>query len=182
MIFKKLYLVFFVFLIGTSLHAQNLECPNSISKFKSILDDELHILTNGNHQQLLEYNEKYSYAYEFNNNHPNKRFLSGKWIDEVAYNEELKDFITKVKTKEISIKNLVFHPITGNQIISSGEICVMPVQATIVINDEAEIMISDLIFVRNLQSNEWKNLTYIDFSEEDFKEFFPDFPNDIQLK
>ncbi|MEG2301199.1 MAG: hypothetical protein RSC03_12070, partial [Acinetobacter sp.] len=70
----------------------------------------------------------------------------------------------------------------ANFISTVGEVCVVPWTSEDKFFDKTYISQTDLIFVRNLNSNQWRNFVYLGIEKpEDFKEFFPDFPKSIKL-
>ncbi|WP_155757445.1 hypothetical protein [Acinetobacter dispersus] len=151
--------------------------------FKNILREELNILNYGDIHQLTKYDKKYSYSAQFSKKHDNYVYINGKWLKPAEYEARMTDVMKFIRSGNYNIVGFNLLPIKANRLISIGEICVIPIETKIRMGEKAELETNDWIFVRNLEKNKWYVFTYLEsVNQKDFKEFFPDFPIDIQLK
>lgn len=182
-IFLKKYILFIISLfLSTFLYAANLECSKSYLKFSKLLEEKVNLLTNSDIEGVLAFKDKHAYSSLFNANHPNQKFSTIRWISNDEYVSMVKKSMQMMKTGDFRFSESKLFPIKYNGIIRAGEICIIPIEST-AISKGRELKHKDYyIYIRDLQSNEWRSIIYLDqISKENFNEFFPDFPQGLDL-
>jgi hypothetical protein len=181
-------------------NAENLKCENSYPLFEKIIFEKMSMANMGTEQEIHDYSDKYDYSYLFNNKHLNQRYWTDKklsdaeiewsnneWISQREYNKRIKKMAKDHEKLESYDAFYQLLPNKANVISKVGEICVVPIQTYFNIEDDngeeiiLEGMLIDHIFVKDPKNNEWRVLEYNrDISDQDFREFFPDFPDEIK--
>jgi hypothetical protein len=182
-------------------NAETLTCEDNYSLFEEIIQKKSASNTISSESEIYDYIAKYDYSFLFNDKHPNKMYWVGKnyFADRVSWDEyewiSQKEYKKRIKkTAQYNSKNnedsyhYELQPIKANVLNAVGEICIIPVQTYLVIEDDdgeklwIEGMLVDHLFVRNLKNNEWRVLEYnsLYIKDDDFQEFFPDLPDDIK--
>lgn len=180
---KKLALIITGFLVSPFTYTHNLECQNNFPLFENILKEELHHLEQGDVDQVIEFNNRYNYSALFRNKHSNQYYLGGLWMGRDEYESRLTDVMNVVRSGDYSIEEFKLISIKADRITPIEEICVIPIEMKILDFGKIEVSTNDWIFIRSLEDNKWRTFTYLDnVKKQDFNEFFPDFPSDIQLK
>lgn len=191
-------------------NAENLECENNDQLFEEIIQKKSNTDHINDEKEIQRYTEKYDYSYLFNKNHPGKQFWAAKhlqfakpswsenaWISQREYNKRIKAIVKHNATNNSNPYSYEILPPKSNVLTQVGEVCVIPVQAYINVEGEAELkegehknnsedlmveaMRIDHIFVRDTKNNQWRVLAFNrDISNKDFQEFFPDLPDQIK--
>lgn len=159
--------------------SSSLECKNSYSIFNQINKKQLDIYKNFGAEEYLNFIQEYDYTTLFAQKHPNQIFDGSRWISL----QEFYALVEEINSQENTMPSEErFLEIKANQILSVGEVCVIP---KLIIHDEFEEISNfkvDIIWIRNLQTNKWRYLYFVNQNlNKDFYEFIPDFPKSIQL-
>lgn len=206
----KKILVGLVSCLATFANAATLDCENSYPLFEEIIQKKTDVENVGGVDDIYNYIQHYDYTYIFNKNHPDKQFWVDKhlsfakpswsnneWISKSEFTKRIK-VIAKHNVKDPS--NPYIHellPPKANLLTQSGEICVVPVQAYLEVEVDAEpdegenqntsetvvveAMLIDHIFVRDIKNNKWRVLAFNRYiADNDFNEFFPDLSDHIK--
>lgn len=180
---EKIVIAICFLMASTFSTAQDFKCEKNYPEYKKILDEEVTLLKKGDLNQLTQYYDKNNYSALFNHNHAEQRYKFYRWVDFEQYEAESAQFVNSLKEGEIQIGKFTLDKPISNLIISAGEICVFPITLELKISGEIDNANGMAIFVRRAKSNEWKIFNYNSrISEEDFNEFFPDFPKDVLSK
>lgn len=180
---KKIVTAICFLMVSTFSTAQEFECEQNYPQYKKILDEEITLLKNGDLNLLTQYYDKNNYSSLFNIKHAEQRYKFYRWIDFEQYEAESAEFLNSLKEGAIDIGKFTLNKPISNLMISVGEICVFPITLELKISGEDDSALGMTIFVKGPQSNEWKIFNYnTRISEEDFNEFFPDFPKDVLSK
>lgn len=179
---KKIFIFWVSFISCFPVYAQELQCSKNYPLFEKMMEDKMMIMKNGNFEEVLRFKDKYAYSTLFDSKYLGKMFTGVKWVSPEEYADRVKRVMDDVKSGFIVDDGNKLFPIKYNGILSAGEVCVIPVEARFMINGKEKLDRKYTIYVRNLKTNEWRSLIYSDYiSKDDFNEFFPDFPNDIDL-
>lgn len=179
---KRVILGLTIGLLSLNLYSSELKCLDSYDILRGIYSSAVDVRRNGNLEQIKEHNDRFDYPALFNKNHPDQYYLDG-WKDEHEYDGIL-DFIQyRIKSGESKGHKITLNKPKANFISSVGEVCVIPMYYDVTIKGKQSRSLSDEIFVRNIESNEWRVFSYSgDEPEEAFNEFFPNFPKEIKRK
>lgn len=179
---KKLLLGLAIGLLSFSSYSSELKCSESYDIFQGIIRGAVEVRRSGDLKQIKAHNERYDYPALFNKNHPEQFYLFG-WMDESEYDETLNSISFKIKSgKSKGHKAKLLKP-KADFISSVGEVCIIPMYYFVNIDGKQGISLTDVFFVRDIHSNEWRALIYTgDEPEEDINEFFPDLPKKIKVK
>ena len=169
-------------LFSTQTFSAELQCPKSYENFKKIQEEGLNVVRNGTNDEIQAFSDRYDYSMLFKNNHLGQSYLIDNWIDENVAKLSLLIMVSSIKNGETEIVNYTLNELKANFISSIGEVCVVPMQSTSIYFDEESTTSADVIFIRDLNSNQWRLFTYYGSEKkEDFHEFFPDFPKSVKL-
>jgi hypothetical protein len=179
---KKLFITLLVSAISsmTLANINSLECKNNYPLFNKVFSETTEITKKNDIKDYLAHMKKYNYSSLFDKNHPNKIFNGYKWqsINELEQDAQaLEEGGWTPPTSE------EFLPIKENFILSKKEICVIPYLYRNV-DEKAEIessYVTDIIWIRDLDSTIWRYLDIEDESNKYLNEFIPDFPKNIKL-
>lgn len=179
---KKIILGLIIGLQSFTSYSSELKCQDSYDIFQKIFSSAVDVRRDGDLKQIKEHNERYDYPALFNKNHPGQFYLYG-WKDEAKYDEILDTISYMIQSGISKEHKTTLLQVKANFISGVGEVCVIPMYYDGNIDGEKKRSLHDVFFVRDIHSNEWRALIYTgDESEEDFNEFFPDFPKDIKNK
>ncbi|WOE32098.1 MULTISPECIES: hypothetical protein [unclassified Acinetobacter] len=174
---KKLWLLL-GFLFSNQAFSADLQCLKSFETFKNIQDEGINAVINGTNDDIKAFGDQYDYSGLFKKNHAGKSY----WIDEDVAKTSLLIMASSFKNGEAEIVNYTFSEPKANFISSIGEVCVVPMQSTSTYLEDEMTTNADVIFIRDLNSNQWRLFTYYGSEKkEDFNEFFPDFPKSVKL-
>jgi len=179
---EKILLGLMIGLQSFSSYSSELKCKDSYDIFQKIFSSAVDVRRDGDLKQIKEHNERYDYPALFNKNHPGQFYLYG-WKSEAEYDEILDYISFMIKTGISKGHKTTLLQVKANFISSVREVCIIPMYYDVNIDGEKKRSLHDVFFVRDTHSNEWRTLIYTgDEPEEDFNEFFPDFPKEIQKK
>lgn len=180
---KKLLLSLILF--SSNGYSADLQCENSYKTFERIHKEINSVNEGGGNFNLTLFGRlkaKYDYSIRFSHNHPDKVYDDGDWIDGEEYIQNVFNGYTVYKILNYRETNFHFEKPKVNFISSVGEVCVIPFETRYIYFDEQMIQRTDDIFVRDMKSNEWRKFRYLGYEkQEDFDEFFPDFPKSVKL-
>lgn len=184
--FRRFVKILMLGLLGLALSnlsfAEQLRCEQDFPKIKRMLLQEKNIYDRGSFEELLKYYQRTEYSELFTANHPGQKFLYNVWIEEEYYKGALKEAFETFQMLHSSYKTKIGQP-QQNFIIDDQELCLFPVM--LFANNEFDEPLTDemTIFVRKLGSDKWRVLTLNqDIKEQDFREFFPNFPKNVAIK
>lgn len=173
-------------LVGLSIHgvshAEDLQCEKSYSQFNQYVTELNSISKTGNAEQLHQFLEKNEYSRLFKDKHPESTYYTGDWMNDQEYQLAIQFQQSLTKSEQYKNEGLELQNPKANFVLPLGEVCIVPWISKDTIFGKKYESQTDLIFVRNLDNNEWRVFTYLGTEKpEDFTEFFPDFPQDIKL-
>ena len=169
-------------LFSTQTFSADLQCPKSYETFKKIQEEGINVVKNGTNDEIQAFSDRYDYSMLFKKNHVGRSYLLDNWIDENVAKMALLIMASSIKNGETELVNYTLNELKANFISSIGEVCVVPIQSTSIYFDEESTTSADVIFIRDLNSNQWRLFTYYGSErKEDFHEFFPDFPKSVKL-
>ena len=179
---KKLIALF----VGLAIHgvsqAEDLQCEKSYAQFNQYLTESNHISKTGDAEQLHQFLEKNEYSRLFKEKHPDSTYYSGDWMNNQEYQLAVQFQQGLTKSDQYKNESIDLQKPKANFVLSVGEICIVPWTSKDTIFGKKYESQTDLIFVRNLDNNEWRVFTYLGTEKpEDFTEFFPEFPQDVKL-
>jgi hypothetical protein len=176
----------FTFLVCISLnhltYAGNLQCEKSYAEFNKYLTDLNNIGKNGDAEQLDKFLEQKEYSRLFKVKHQNQVYYDTDWMDKQEYQLALQFQEGLMRSDQYQHIKFSLQSPKANFILSVGEICVVPWTSEDKIFNKTYVSQTDLIFVRDLNTNQWRSFAYLGTEKpEDFKEFFPNFPLALKL-
>lgn len=178
----KNFLLLFSFIFSTQTFSADLQCRRSYETFKNIQEEGINVVKNGTNDEIKAFSDRYDYPMLFKNNHSGQSYFNGDWIDENVAKMTLVIMASSFRNGEAEVVNYTLSEPKANFMSSIGEVCVVPMQSTIIYFDEKATTNADVVFIRDLNSNQWRLFTYYGSEKkEDFNEFFPDFPKSIKL-
>ncbi|WP_353168634.1 hypothetical protein [Acinetobacter sp.] len=179
---KKLLLGLAIGLLSFSSYSSDLKCSESYDIFQGIISGAVEVRRNGDLKQIKAHNERYDYPALFNKNHPGQFYLYG-WMDESKYDNTLNYFSYMIKSGRSKGHKAILLKPKADFISSVGEVCIIPMYYFVNIDGKQGGSLTDVFFVRDIQNNEWRVLTYTgDEPKEEIDEFFPDLPKKIKVK
>lgn len=179
---KKIFIIALTTLASSFSFAENLQCEKSYEIFNKQGDKEVEILKNGSLDDVLKFYDQIEYDRKLKPKHQGQTFSSGEWISDAEYRKDIK--LQQDLAKDGSYKNIAssFLKPKLNYISSVGEVCVVPMQSQDEIFKKPMQTEADIIFIRDIQTNEWRRFIYFGIEDKkDFNEFFPDFPKNVKL-
>lgn len=180
--FMKNILIGFLVIASCRVYAKDLQCVDSYKTFENIEAESIRLLKSGNVDQLKAFNKQYDFTHLYNNKHPGQRYFYGDWIDEREAEVNLEVLATMFRLEKIKHIQSVQSKPKANFISSIGEVCVIPTQNKTVFFGETFKSSTDIIYVRNLENNQWYSYSFLGSElKEDFDELFPDFPKSVKL-
>lgn len=178
---KKLLLLSSL-LFSAQTFSADLQCPKSYETFKKIQEEGINVVKNGTNDEIQAFSDRYDYSMLFKKNHVGQSYLLDNWIDENVAKMSFLIMASSIKNGETELVNYTLNELKANFLSSIGEVCVVPMQSTSIYFDEESTTSADVIIIRDLNSNQWRLLTYYGSErKEDFHEFFPDFPKSVKL-
>lgn len=162
--------------------AEQLRCEQDFPKIKRMLLQEKNIYDRGSFDELLKYYQRTEYSELFTANHPGEKFLYDRWSSEEEYRSTMQEALNFFREQRFSIKLKISKP-QQNFILDDQELCIL--QVTLLTNPVLEEPSTDdsAIMVRKLDSLDWHGFTVSkELNEQDFREFFPNFPKNIAIK
>lgn len=179
---KKLLLSLILF--SSNGYSADLQCENSYKIFEGIYKSWLSVRDgpNLNISLLKRFDEKYDYSRLFIEKHPGQIYYLSNWISvKQYYDRVLLSHAMSVgsRSKNLGIK---LEKPKANFFSSVGEVCVIPIESRSLYLDKEVTVKADNIYVRDIESNEWRVFVYTGIEyKKDFDEFFPDFPKSVKL-
>ncbi|MFW1745512.1 hypothetical protein ACG9XW_04690 [Acinetobacter guillouiae] len=179
---KKIFIIALTTLASSFSFAENLQCEKSYEIFNKQADKEVEILKNGSLDDVLKFYDQIEYDRKLKPKHQGQTFSSADWISDAEYRKDIK--LQQDLAKDGSYKSIAssFFKPKLNYISSVGEICVVPMRLQDEFFKKPMLTEADVIFVRDIQTNEWRRFIYLGVeNKKDFNEFFPDFPKTTRL-
>lgn len=178
---KKLCFLLSALTFSTLSFAQDLRCTQDYSKLEQQIQDEVKIIQTGTIEDLIKHYQATDYAQVFRAQHGGQVFNGENWIDEKTYLENTEESFHLLKDAYTS-QHLQFHAAKANFLAAYGEVCVIPISAIDQIYQEKIYSQYDAIFVRDLKTNQWRNLVYSGVElKADMDEFFPQLSQKVKL-
>jgi len=179
---KKIVLMFNL-LFSTQIFSADLQCLKSYKTFNNIQEEGINVIKNGTDDEMKAFNDRYSYSMLFKKNHPGQSYFNGNWINEDIAKLSSSIMASSFRNGDMEIINYTISEPKANFMSNIGEVCVIPMQSTIIYDfDEKGTTNADFLFIRDLNSNQWRFFPYYGSEKkEDFNEFFPDFPKSVKL-
>lgn len=182
---KIIWLFIMLSAISSFSYAEKLRCKQDFDKFKRIFLYEKQLFDQGHFEESLRFYRHIEYSELFKVNHLNQVFWNAKWEDDQVFKEELEHRFNRYKTfKKVYNIAYSFNKPNKNFLLNKQELCIFTL-ITQITSDIHPPMISDrtMIMVRGIGQVDWRRLS-IDSSirEQDFHEFFPNFPKNIVIK
>lgn len=161
--------------------ADNLRCHQDFSKIRSIILKEKSILDRGAFEEVITHSEQFDYDELLKTQHPEQKYLNSQWMSEEQYYAKLKETFDFFHDNRVSFRLNIGVPKQNFQ-INHQELCIFNVQ--FVFNaKERDVMDTTYIAVRPIEKQNWRLFSVDEeMSEQDFREFFPNFPKNIAIK
>ncbi|WP_111860037.1 hypothetical protein [Acinetobacter sp. CFCC 10889] len=178
---KKICFLLSALTFSTFSFAQDLSCKTDYPKLEKQMNDEIKIIQTGTVEELIKHYQDTDYAQVFRTHHAGQVFDGEDWIDEKAYLENTEESFNLLKDA-YSSQHIQFHAAKANFLADYGEVCVIPISAIDQIYQEKISSQYDVIFVRDLKTNQWRNLVYSGVElKTDMDEFFPNLSKKVKL-
>lgn len=179
---RKIILGLTVGLLSFSSYSSELKCSESYDIFQGIIKGVFDVRKNGNLKQIKAHNARYGYTALFKENHPGQLYWYG-WRDEREHDALLLHASDEIKIgKSKEHRTMLLKP-KADFISSVGEVCIIPMYFSVNYDGKRAGSLTDVFFVRDIQSNQWRVFIYTgNESEEVMDEFFPDLPKRIKMK
>lgn len=164
--------------------AEQLRCeqdfPKIIRKIMNVQD----IGDHGSLNDLLRYYQQTQYAELFRKYHPNKYFFYNSWEDEKIFKEALEHNLNRYKQFRFAYElKYKFDKPDQNFILNQQELCIFNLTTQPRDDFHRSKTDSSIIAVRTLGGLDWRWVTIEStIQEQDFREFFPNFPKNIAIK
>ena len=181
---KRLFLLLTTLLGSMAVMAQDLRCTTDLDTLKNIQEQEKTIFEKGTFADLLNHRQKYDYSFKFKPNHGGQSFLFNRWVPDAEYTTEIKSIFLYARNIPREKYVSTFGTPYANFILNQQEICLIPSVFTYQIeNNKKQVEENTIIWIRDLNSTDWKELTYEEqMNQKDFREFFPHFPSNIKFR
>lgn len=179
---KQICALFFA-LLSTTAFAQDLRCEKDYGIFKKQFTQEVKILQNGSVEDLKSFYKQNDYTVNKTpKNLSANIFHNGEWYSNQEFDEYVEIILDVSKAEKLKNVSYTLRKPKVNYISPIGEVCVVPTQSEDYITGVKFLSKYDQIFVRNLNSNEWKSYIYNGIEESsDMEQFFPNLLAKVKL-
>lgn len=179
---KQICALFFA-LLSTTAFAQDLRCEKDYGIFKKQFSQEVMILQNGSAEDLKSFYKQNDYTInKTTKNSSANIFYNGEWYSNQDFNEHMEIILDVSKEEKLKNVSYTLSKPKVNYTSSIGEICVVPTQSEDYIAGVKFLSKYDQIFVRTLNTNEWKSYIYNGIEESsDMNHFFPNLLTKVKL-
>lgn len=181
---KKIIPLILAGFLPLSTSAEDLQCTQSYDIFNEWTVEHKRLVEAADTDGFLKFQAKILYTSLFQSSHLDQTYMHGVWLDKAYVKEAMQNILAPYKDDQENFKfiQIKYKQPKANFISEVGELCIIPTVEIYKMEGERIIMSYDVIFVRNLISNQWLVFAYTGLEKaEDFKQFFPNFPKQIKL-
>ncbi len=169
--------------LSLPLKANELKCEESYEYFEIKAIEEMKNYEKGDFDAVREFSNSWYYAMNFKGPIPKKeKYYFGEWVNNKEFNRSIKNYLKAFDLSKSHFIDISYGKPKINYISDLGEICVVPVKTQNVVLGRNINTVSDMIFIRNLQTDTWKGFTYLGIEKKaDMDLLFPGLISKVRL-